>query len=288
MPLGTDPAVTLPAARVLRMPPPCWHATGVPGAPSGRRAVPDHLQLDVSADAQRAALRAADWIRERIASTSDVFRIALSGGNTPRLLYTHLASPEFRDSIEWRRVELFWGDERFVPHTDARSNYRMARETLLAHAPVLIDHVHPIVTEGDPESAARRYETVLKSVYGADTLEPTEPLFDVVLLGLGTDGHMASLFPESPVLNERTKWAMPASHDGAARITLTYPPLESSRAVLFLVAGSEKADAVRGVFADDQKLPAARLRPQGQVIWFLDEAAAQELPPEQREQACPA
>jgi len=250
--------------------------------------VPDHLQLDVSADAQRAALRAADWIRERIASTSDVFRIALSGGNTPRLLYTHLASPEFRDSIEWRRVELFWGDERFVPHTDARSNYRMARETLLAHAPVLIDHVHPIVTEGDPESAARRYETVLKSVYGADTLEPTEPLFDVVLLGLGTDGHMASLFPESPVLNERTKWAMPASHDGAARITLTYPPLESSRAVLFLVAGSEKADAVRGVFADDQKLPAARLRPQGQVIWFLDEAAAQELPPEQREQACPA
>jgi 6-phosphogluconolactonase len=92
--------------------------------------VPEHLHIDISADAQGAALRAAEWIRERIASTSDVFRIALSGGNTPRMLYTHLASLEFGGRIEWRRVELFWGDERFVPHTDERSNYRMARETL--------------------------------------------------------------------------------------------------------------------------------------------------------------
>src|SRR5207248_2233743 len=163
------------------------------------------------------------------------------------------------------------------------SNYRMARETLLAHAPVLIDHVHPILTEGDPENAARRYESGLKSVYGADTLSPTESLFDLVLLGLGTDGHTASLFPGSPVLDERTSWVMPAWHAGEPRITLTYPALESSRSVLFLVTGAEKADAVCGVFADDQKLPAARLRPQGQIVWFLDEAAARELPPEQRE-----
>ena len=139
-----------------------------------------------------------------------------------------------------------------------------------------------------PESAARRYEAVLKSVYGADTLAPPESLFDLVLLGLGTDGHTASLFPGSTVLDERTRWVMQASHEGGPRITLTYPALESSRAVLFLVTGSEKADAVRGAFAGDQKLPAARLHPQGQIIWFLDEAAAKGLPPEQREQACRA
>jgi 6-phosphogluconolactonase len=244
--------------------------------------------LDILPNAQSVASRAAEWIAGRVAATADVFRIALSGGETPRLLYQELASPEYRDRIEWRRVELFWGDERFVPHTDERSNYRMARETLLAHAPVLIDHVHPIPTEGDPEGAARRYETMLKSVYGADTLAATEPLFDLVLLGLGTDGHTASLFPGSPNLQERARWVMPASHAGEPRITLTYPALESSTAVLFLVAGAEKAHAVRGVLAGDENLPAARLRPQGQIIWFLDEAAARELPPEQREQACPA
>jgi 6-phosphogluconolactonase len=250
--------------------------------------VPEQLHIDISADAQGAALRAAEWIRERIASTSDVFRMALSGGNTPRLLYTQLASPQFGGRIEWRRVELFWGDERFVPHTDERSNYRMARETLLAHAPVLIDHVHPIPTEGDPEGAARRYETLLKIIYGAETLASTEPLFDLVLLGLGTDGHIASLFPGSPTLEERARWVMPALHADEPRITLTYPALESNGAVLFLVVGSEKANAVRGVLAGDEKLPAARLHPQGQISWFLDEAAARELPPAQREQACPA
>jgi 6-phosphogluconolactonase len=252
------------------------------------KAVPETTHIEISADSQTLALRAAEWISERIASTSDVFRIALSGGNTPRLLYMQLASPEFRERIEWRRVELFWGDERFVPHVDERSNYRMVREMLLAHAPVLIDHIHPVLTEGDPESAAQRYEAALKGVYGADTFSPAEPLFDLVLLGLGTDGHTASLFPGSPVLNERTRWVMPSLHGGEPRITLTYPPLESSRAVLFLVTGEEKAEAVRGVFAGDEKLPATRLHPQGQVLWFLDKAAAQKLPPEQREPACPA
>ena len=248
--------------------------------------MPGSPHIDVSADPKATAFRAAEWIRDRIGSTSDVFRIALSGGSTPRLLYTYLASPEFRDSIEWRRIELFWGDERFVPHTDERSNYRMARETLLAHAPVLIDHIHPILTEGDPETAADRYEAMLKSVYGADTLAPDEPLFDLVLLGLGTDGHTASLFPGSPVLNEQTRWVLPASHPDVPRITLTYPPLDSSDAVLFLVTGTEKADAVGGVFGGDEGLPATRLEPQGQIVWFLDEAAARDLPPEARERAC--
>src|SRR5436309_9791203 len=108
-------------------------------------------QIEVLSDPNSMAHAAAAWIADRIAVTGDVFRIALSGGNTPRLLYEQLASPAYRERIEWRRLELFWGDERFVPHTDARSNYRMVRETLLAHAPLLIDHIHPIITEGDPE-----------------------------------------------------------------------------------------------------------------------------------------
>src|SRR6185437_5676501 len=235
-----------------------------------------------------AAVRAAEWIAERISATSDLFRMALSGGSTPRLLYQRLASPEFHERIEWRRVELFWGDERFVPHTDKRSNYRMARETLLAHAPVLIDHVHPILTESDPETAAQRYESLLKSVYGAESLSPGRLLFDLVLLGLGPDGHTASLFPGSPVLEEQMIWVMPVAHQGEPRITLTFLPLQSSRAVLFLVTGQEKTQAVRGVFAGDRKLPAAWLRPEGDTIWFLDGAAAAEIQGAGREQACPA
>jgi 6-phosphogluconolactonase len=223
------------------------------------------------------AKRAAAWIAERIASTADVFRMALSGGNTPKLLYEEFASATYRDSIEWRRVELFWGDERFVPPGDERSNYRMARETLLAHAPVLIDHIHPIVTEGDPEAAALRYESVLKSIYGAETLSPGRPLFQLVLLGLGDDGHTASLFPGSPALSERTRWVSAVAGRDVPRITLTFPAVESSGAVLFLVSGKEKAAMVARVQAGDLRLPAARVRSQGEIVWFLDEAAASAL-----------
>jgi 6-phosphogluconolactonase len=235
-------------------------------------------RFDVAPDPQTMAKRAAEWIAERIASTADVFRIALSGGNTPKLLYEELASAAYRASIEWRRVELFWGDERFVPPDDERSNYRMVRETLLPHAPVLIDHIHPIVTEVDPENAALRYESVLKRAYGADTLSPERPLFDLVLLGLGDDGHTASLFPGSPALSERTRWASATAGRDVPRITLTFPAIQSSSAVLFLVSGKEKAAMVALVQAGGARLPAARVRSQGEIVWFLDEPAASALP----------
>jgi 6-phosphogluconolactonase len=234
-------------------------------------------QFDISPDPQSMAESAAAWIAEQIAATDDVFRMALSGGSTPRLLYTVLASG-FRERIEWRRVELFWGDERFVPHTDERSNYRMVRETLLAHAPVLIDHVHPVVIEADPESTARRYEALLKSIYGSDVLMPSPPLFDLVLLGMGADGHTASLFPGSRILREATHWVAAVEDRDEPRITLTYPAIASSRAVAFLVAGEGKADMVRRVHEGDQSLPAARVRSEGEIVWFLDEAAASRLP----------
>jgi len=234
--------------------------------------------LDILPNAQSVASRAAEWIAGRVAATADVFRIALSGGDTPRLLYQELASPEYRDRIEWRRVELFWGDERFVPHTDERSNYRMVRETLLAHAPVLIDHIHPVLTEDDPESAAQRYEATLKSVYGADALDPSRPLFQLVLLGLGEDGHTASLFPGGIVLKERLRWVAAVGNRDEPRITLTYPAIQSSHAVAFLVVGEEKAEIVRRVQEGDQSLPATRVRSDGEIVWFLDHAAASRLP----------
>jgi 6-phosphogluconolactonase len=234
--------------------------------------------LDILPNAQSVASRAAEWIAGRVAATADVFRIALSGGDTPRLLYQELASPEYRDRIEWRRVELFWGDERFVPHTDERSNYRMVRETLLAHAPVLIDHIHPVLTEDDPECAAQRYEATLKSVYGADALDPSRPLFQLVLLGLGEDGHTASLFPEDIVLKERSRWVAAVGNRDEPRITLTYQAIQSSQAVAFLVIGEEKAEIVRRVQEGDQSLPATRVRSDGEIVWFLDHAAASRLP----------
>jgi 6-phosphogluconolactonase len=235
-------------------------------------------QLDVLPDPQSMAESAAAWIAGQIAATDDVFRMALSGGSTPRLLYSVLASSAFRERIEWRRVELFWGDERFVPHTDERSNYRMVRETLLAHAPVLIDHVHPIVVEADPESSARRYETLLKGIYGSETLVASQPLFDLVLLGLGEDGHTASLFPGSRVLGEQTHWVAGVEDRDEPRVTLTYPAIASSRAVAFLVSGEEKADMLRRVLEGDRSLPAARVKSEGDVVWFVDRAAASHLP----------
>jgi 6-phosphogluconolactonase len=234
--------------------------------------------LDILPDPQAVASRAAGWIAERVAATADVFRIALSGGSTPRLLYQELASPEYCGRIDWQRVELFWGDERFVPHTDERSNYRMVRETLLAHAPVLIDHIHPVLTEGDPETAAQHYDATLKSAYGTDVLDPSRPLFQLVLLGLGEDGHTASLFPGDIILKERSRWVAAVGNRDEPRITLTYPSIQSSHAVAFLVVGEEKAEIVRRVQEGDQSLPATRVRSDGEIVWFLDHAAASRLP----------
>lgn len=232
--------------------------------------------LEMFESPAQAAERAAKWIVARIAATAGAFRVALSGGSTPKLLYRELAT--FGDQIAWKRLEFYWGDERFVPHDDPRSNYRMARETILDAVPVDPAKVHPIPTDGDPQSAAIRYERLLKQAYGADRLGP-RPLFDLVLLGLGEDGHTASLFPGSPLLTETERWVAAAIVPSAEpRITLTFPSLEASRAILFLVTGDQKALAVQRVLAGDRALPAAQLAPQGEVYWFLDRAAASLLP----------
>jgi 6-phosphogluconolactonase len=233
-------------------------------------------RVEVSKDSEALAHRVAQWITDLAADSRGRFAIGLSGGSTPRRLYQLLAESPYREALPWERVHWFWGDERFVPWDHPDSNYRMVRDALLARAPAPAQNIHGVVTTGTPVEAARSYERTLKSYYGPDTLDPARPLFDVQILGLGPDGHTASLFPETSVLEERSRWVAEVIGARAeARITLTYPVLQSSRHAAFLVAGAEKREILARALAGDTELPAARVRPVGELIWFADEAAAQ-------------
>jgi 6-phosphogluconolactonase len=234
-----------------------------------------NAQLEVLPDLDALAARAADLIMD-IARSKPRVAIALSGGSTPRPIYRLLATSPRLEAFPWAQVHWFWGDERFVPPDDPASNYRMTREAMLARAPVPADHIHPMPTVGlSPEAAAAAYERTLKDFYGADTLSPDRPLFDLNLLGLGTNGHTASLFPGMPVLEERQRW-VGTMHDAEAgtRLTLTYPALESSRETVFVVAGAEKKAMLHKVLDGDQAQPAARLHPHGALRFLADRAAA--------------
>jgi 6-phosphogluconolactonase len=201
--------------------------------------------------------------------------LVLSGGSTPRALYQILAS-DWRDRIPWGAVHLFWGDERYVPHDDSLSNYRLAKEALLDHVPCPPANVHPMPTESaDPDAAARAYDATLRHYFGDGS-----PRFDLVLLGLGEDGHTASLFPRSPALAERTRWtvAVKAPVNPSRRLTLTMPALAHAGAIYFLAAGPSKARALSQVLepgADASLYPAAGVRSgAGTVVWWVDQRAA--------------
>jgi len=234
------------------------------------------IQVQVVNDADTMADRLADWLIELAYTKGDPFNLCLSGGSTPKTLYDRLAEPRFRDRFPWAGTHLFFGDERFVPPDDPLSNYRMVREALLDRAPIPEANIHPVPTEGlDPERSAAAYEQVLKRFHGSDRLDPGRPLFDVTLLGLGEDGHTASLFPGTAVLEERTRWvAAVIGAKAEPRITLTYPALESSRHTVFLVTGAGKRDMLQRLTAGDQTLPAARINPIGSLVVFCDSAAA--------------
>jgi 6-phosphogluconolactonase len=236
--------------------------------------MPTQTRIEAVKDLEDLAHRAARLIADLAGNSQGRFAICLSGGSTPRRLYQLLGETPYREAMPWNRVHWFWGDERFVPWDHPDSNYRMAREALLAHVPAPAPNIHGMVTTGDPAEAARAYERVLKSYYGAEALDPSRPLFDVELLGLGPDGHTASLFPGTKVLEERQRWV--AEVVGAkpeVRITMTYPLLESSRLTSFLVAGADKRETLARVLAGDLELPAARLRPAGQLVWYVDAQA---------------
>jgi len=227
--------------------------------------------LEVVKDAATLAARAAEIIAGRLRVARYPFRLVLSGGSTPRVTYKLLAEMK----LDWDCAELFFGDERFVPPDHKDSNYRMVRETLLATGLVEPRKLLAIPTDGTPQSAADRYDETLRQQYGASTLEAGVPLFHLTLLGLGDDGHTASLLPGQPVLKERERWAsaVPQGRD-EPRISLTYPALESSELILFLVAGADKRDALAQARAGVG--PAGGIKPQGQVLWLVDQAAAGE------------
>jgi 6-phosphogluconolactonase len=206
------------------------------------------------------------------------FAIALSGGHTPAKMYALWGAPgKYRDETPWDRVHMFWGDERYVPADDPLSNYRMTREALLAHVPIPAANVHPAPTSlPTPEKAAEAYDAQLRGFFGN-----AEPAFDVTLLGLGPEGHCASLFPGSPALEEKQRWvvAVQVAAKPPNRLTFTLPVLNRSRNVYFLVAGEDKREILAALRAEPDsrpsQYPAGRIRPaDGRLLWLLDQAAA--------------
>jgi 6-phosphogluconolactonase len=235
---------------------------------------------EVLADPPSLARHVAEWMTALAVAATGPFRVSLSGGSTPKALYELLASDAFVGRFPWTQVHWYWGDERFVPYDHPDSNYRMTREAMLAKAPVPSQNINPMPTDGDPDAAAARYERTLQTAYGATVLDPARPLFDVTLLGLGSDGHTASLLPGEAVLEERRRWVAAVSHGRPeVRITMTYPAIDSSRHVAFLVAGQEKAQIVGQIQRGDGQVPAARVHPVGELVWFLDQAAARARQP---------
>jgi 6-phosphogluconolactonase len=223
--------------------------------------MPETLRMAVYPDAAAAVRAAADLF-----TALGPRRVALAGGSTPRALYELLASEGYRDRTDWHEVSIFFGDERAVPPDDPASNYGMAREALLRHVPVPAESVFRMEGEERPlTKAAERYARLVP-----DQL-------DLVLLGIGEDGHTASLFPGSEALDERTRRCVATTAaDGSPRLTLTYPVFEAAHHVVFLVTGAAKRHALAAIRRGED-LPAARVRPvAGDVTWIVDQEAAEE------------
>jgi 6-phosphogluconolactonase len=206
--------------------------------------------------------------------------VCLTGGSSPQALYRLLGETPWREEVPWDRVHWFIGDERFVPEADPLSNMGTVRRLLLdrVHAPKA--NIHPIPTDAnDPEGAASLYAGELAAFYGADRLDPARPLFDLVLMGLGGDGHTASLFPRSPALDETKRWVLAIPKAGmepfVPRVTLTFPALGATREMLFLIDSADKR-AILGRVLGSEDLPAARAYADGELVWLVVRAAAPE------------
>ena len=224
----------------------------------------------------------AEWMTQRmqdILSRKPCCTLVLSGGSTPRALYVLLASPPYRDRVDWSRVHVFWGDERYVPFEDDRNNARMAFDTLLDNVPVKKEHIHRMRTDIDAEQSAVEYEKMLRTYF-----EEEGKSFDLVLLGMGNDAHTLSLFPHQPVIFEKKDWvkALYLQDQAMFRITLTAPIVNRSHCICFLVSGAEKAAALSHVLGeeiDPELYPSQVIRESiGELHLFVDEAAAADLP----------
>lgn len=248
------------------------------------------MSLEILKDGDALALRVADLFAlaaQESAAARPRFAVALSGGETPRSLYKLLARQQFSQKVPWRRTHLYWGDERCVPPDDPRSNYGMARDAFIKHVPIAPENVHRMRGEDLPEEAAHEYDAELRRL--ADQMRPRVdvPVFDLVLLGLGSDGHTASLFPHSEALTVEEGFCVPTTApDGSPRLTVTAPVINAARRVWFLVSGADKAGMVAEVIEGlrvPMAVPAQGIAPvHGSLAWFLDEAAASELSPDAR------
>ena len=237
---------------------------------------PDHFLRIVVADPAAVAKAAAERLLARIEANPGRVAICLTGGSGPKQLYQLLATDTYRGRIPWERVHWFIGDERFVPPDHPLNNMHVAREIFLDRL-VPAANIHPIPTDtADPDESARRYESELQSFYGANELDSARPLFDVVLMGVGPDGHTASLFPDDPALQETRRWVVGVARAHVEpfvpRVTLTLPALASSREMLFEVAGPDKRAIMTRLLADET-LPANRARSTGDTVFLVDQAA---------------
>ncbi len=224
----------------------------------------------------------ADWLVSyigQVLAVEDKFTIALSGGNTPKALYQLLAEEPYKSQIDWQKIHFFWGDERYVPFQDESNNAHMAYETLLNKVPINPQQVHTMNTELPPETSAEDYQKILHRYFGNQSHS-----FDLVLLGLGDNGHTLSLFPHTSILHEQADWVKSfwLEEQQMYRISLTVPVTNQAKAIAFLVSGSNKASMVKQVIEGErepEQYPAQLINPtnKGILHWFLDEAAAKLL-----------
>ncbi|MBP7792117.1 MAG: 6-phosphogluconolactonase [Candidatus Goldbacteria bacterium] len=243
------------------------------------------MQIKEYKDMETLSLKAADFIvymADRTIKTQGFFIMALSGGNSPRLIYSMLAEKKFNKKIDWSKVIFFWGDDRYIPHINSESNYRMAYDTLISRIDVPQENVFRIPTEvSPPEEAALLYETIMKKVFiklNAIDIDKKLPVFDMIILGVGRDGHTASLFPGHRAVNEQKRWvthvkahARVTLHD---RITITLPVINNAKNVMFIISGEGKGKIIRDIVEEKRAgkaYPASMIKPHdGQSVWFID------------------
>lgn len=242
----------------------------------------NQLHIQVLSDLEEISHKAAELFTAISRSCIEArgrFVAAISGGSTPVRLYALLGSDQYRNRVDWSRIHFFWVDERCVPAYDQDSNFRMAYENLLSTVPVSPEHIHRIKGEEGPEKGARAYEEEIRNFFGI-TGNEIAPVFDLIILGIGNDGHTASLFPGSKALDERKDMAVPVVMKGPKkdRVTLSFPVLNNAQNIIFLVSGNSKAGIVQTVLEDKDKrclYPAGIINPvHGNITWLIDKAAA--------------
>ncbi len=236
------------------------------------------MQLHIFKDAEETTIALADWIAALIQKTLEVndrFTIALSGGETPKKLYQTLAAYPYIEKINWKKLHVFWGDERFVPFEDENNNAKMAYDNLLSKVNITSEQIHKLRTDIKPEQAAKKYEKILHQYF-----DETQTTFDLVLLGMGDDGHTLSLFPGSENFSDNNNWVKAIYFkEKGERITLMPSVVNQSSAIAFLVTGENKASVLKEVLeGKEKKYPAQLIQPVNKELhWFIDREAAKYL-----------